>query len=333
MPVSETTNNPNESAVRGENTLSRILAWVVGALVPLALAACATPPQTARLLDAPPGALPRRAEVANVPFYPQEKYYCGPAALAMVVTWSGLPVTQDEMASQVYMPGREGTLQSDVLAAARRNGRLAVPVGSLDDLLAEIAAGHPVLVFQNLGLSWYPQWHYAVALGYDLDAGNLVLHSGLERRYVTPLPTFERTWERGGYWALVVLPPDALPATADEPTAVLRAATGLEQAGRFDEAAAAYTAIADRWPDSLGAWMGLGNVRYADDDLAGAEEAFRTATLRRPDAAAAWNNLAHVLGERGRRTEALEAAQRAVDLGGAGAETYRATLGEVSSRQ
>jgi tetratricopeptide (TPR) repeat protein len=307
--------------------------WVVraaSAFALLALAACATPPQTDRLL-ADPGGLPRTAEVADVPFYPQEAYYCGPAALAMTLTWSGLPVTQDEIAPQVYTPGREGTLQTDVLAAARRNGRLAVPVGAMRDLLAELAAGHPVLVFQNLGLDWYPQWHYAVAIGYDLNRGDLVLHSGTERRYVTPLSTFERTWARGGYWALVVLPPGELPATADEAT-VLRAATGLEQAGRPEDAAVAYAAIAERWPDGLGAWIGLGNAAYAAGDLERAEAAFRTAAERHPDAAAAWNNLAHVLGERGRRDEALAAAHRAVRLGGPDAATYRATLREIAGR-
>jgi hypothetical protein len=270
--------------------------------------------------------------VANVPFYPQEKYYCGPAALAMVVTWSGLPVTQDEMASQVYMPGREGTLQSDMVAGARRSGRLAVPVTRLADLTAELAAGHPVVVFQNLGLGWFPVWHYAVAIGYDLNSGDLLLHSGLDARRTMPLATFERTWARADNWALVVLPPDQLPASTDE-VAVLRAAAGLEQAGRTREAATAYAAIAERWPDSLEAWIGLGNVAYAAGDLEQAEHAFRTAAGRHPDAGAAWNNLAHVLGERGRRTEALEAAQRAVDLGGERAETYRETLDEVSRRQ
>jgi hypothetical protein len=292
-----------------------------------ALAGCATP-QTDHLLETPT-ALPARAEASGVPFFPQEKYYCGPAALAMVLSWSGLPVTQEQIAAQVYTPGREGTLQSDMVAAARRNGRLAVPISRLFDLTAELAAGHPVVVFQNLGLGWFPVWHYAVAVGYDLSSGDLILHSGLEARRVVPLGTFERTWARGDHWALVVLPPDRLPVSADE-VAVLRAATGLEQAGRTAEAAVAYAAIAERWPDSLEAWIGLGNAAYAAGDLEEAENAFRTATARHPDAGAAWNNLAHVLGEQGRRAEAVDAARRAVRLGGPNAATYRATLREVS---
>jgi hypothetical protein len=305
-------------------------ARAAGALLLLgALAACATP-ETRRLLqDA--GGLPPRAEVAGVPFFPQEEAYCGPAALATVLGWSGLPVTQDEVAAQVYTPAREGTLRTDIAAGARRHGRLAVPVTDLAELAAELAAGHPVLVFQNLGVGWFPVWHYAVAVGYDLEAGDIVLRSGLELRRVTSLPTFERTWARADHWALVVLPPDELPAAADELT-VLRAASDLERAGRVLAAATAYATIADRWPDSLAAWIGLGNTAYASQDLAAAEHAFRSATERHPDAAAAWNNLAHVLGERGLRAEAIAAAERAVRLGGGDVATYRATLREVGGQ-
>jgi hypothetical protein len=305
----------------------RRTACTAGALILWALAGCATP-QTDRLLETAT-ALPPRVEVSGVPFFPQEKYWCGPAALAMVLGWSGLPVTQEEIAAQVYTPGREGTLQSDMVAGARRNGRLAVPVTRLADLTAELAAGHPVVVLQNLGLEWFPVWHYAVAIGYDLGAGDLVLHSGLDARRVMPLATFERTWARADHWALLALPPQELPVSAAE-VAVLRAATGLEQAGRTQEAALAYATIAKRWPDSLEAWVGLGNAAYAAGDLEQAENAFRTATERHPDAGAAWNNLAHVLGEQGRRAEAIVAAERAVSLGGPSATTYRATLREVS---
>ncbi len=192
------------------------------------LSACSAP-QASRLLETP-GDLPPRVEMTEVPFFPQERYYCGPAALATVLVWSGLDVTQEDLVSQVYTPGRQGTLRSDVVAAARRNGRLAVPVDNLADLLAELDAGHPVLVFQNLALDWYPQWHYAVAVGYDLDTGDLILRSGTEQRRVTRLSTFEHTWWRGEYWALVVLPADILPATASE-LEVLQAVSGLEQIG------------------------------------------------------------------------------------------------------
>ena len=302
---------------------------IAGALLlaALAVAGCATPQTEALLAD--PGALPERSEVASAPFYPQERLFCGPAALAMALTWSGLPITQDEIAPQVYTPGREGTLVSDMLSAARRNGRVAVPVGDLPALLAELAGGHPVIVFQNLALDWYPQWHFALAVGYDLAEEVIILRSGLDERRLTPLDTFERTWERGDYWALVVLPPDELPVSADE-HAVLRAAAGLERARRYPAAATAYETIARRWPASYGASMGLGNARYALSDFAGAEAAYREVIARRSGDANAWNNLAYALAAQGRHADAVKAAELAV-LHGGDAPGYRETLEEIAA--
>lgn len=291
-----------------------------------ALAACATPqlPQPGHA-----GGVPARADVAGVPFHPQTEQHCGPAALATVLGWSGVPVAPGDVVGRVLTPGRDGSLAHDLVAAARRADRLAVPVQGFEPLLAELAADHPVVVLQNLGLGWYPQWHYAVAIGYDLEAGTLTLRSGDEAEQVMPLSTFARTWQRAEQWALVVLPPDTLPASADA-SMVLQAAAGLEQAGRNEAAVAAYAAALGRWPDSLAALIGLGNARYAAGQLAGAEAAFRTAVSFHPKEAAAWNNLAHVLAEKGDLSEALAAAKRAVDLGGSGATVYRATLQEIS---
>lgn len=295
----------------------------------LLVSGCATAQQT-RVILADPGALPKRAMVADVPFFPQEKYFCGPAATAMTLAWSGLPITQEEMAEQVYTPGREGTLQPDVIAAMRRNGRLTVPVDSLRELLGEIAAGRPVLVFQNLGLEIYPRWHFAVAIGYDLDDGELIMHTGPWDNRPVALRTFEHTWRRGGYWALVALKPGEMPVGAEE-AEVVRAAAGLERVNRPVDAAVAYEAILDRWPQSFPAWMGLGNTRYAMNDLAGAEQAWRGAIAADPpNAAPAWNNLAYVLQALGYRPQAVEAAKKAVELGDPDDPNYRATLDEIT---
>ncbi len=272
-------------------------------------------------------AIPRQVELTNVPFFPQQAHYCGPAALAMVLAWSGLSVTQDEIAEQTYSPGREGTLRSDVLGAARRNGRLAAQVTSMDAILREVAAGHPVLVFQNLALSWFPQWHFAVVIGYDLEAGEIILHSGENPRRVTKLATFARTWQRGDQWALVVLPPDQLPASVDLPE-ILQAAAGLERADQPAAAAHAYSNALARWPASLAAGMGLGNARYAMRDFDGAGAAFHAATLNHPDNPAPWNNLAYARARQGRQDAAIEAAQEAV-LRGRGDPAYSNTLREI----
>ena len=312
--------------VRVRAILLRLAAPVLAAA---ALAACAAPAglDVGRL----PPAVPERAEIAAVPFLPQDELQCGPAALATALSWSGVAATPGELVPAVFTPGRAGSLQQDMLSAARRHGRLAVPVADLSALLAEVAAGHPVLVLQNLGLAWAPQWHYAVAVGYDRAAGELVLRSGREARRRVSFATFERTWARADHWALTILPPDRLPATAGEAD-LLQAAAGLERNGPPGAAARAYRTVLERWPDSLGALIGLANAHYAAGESAAAETTLRRATARHPDSAAAWNNLAHVLAESGQRAAALAAASQAVGLGGPLAAIARATRAEILDR-
>jgi tetratricopeptide (TPR) repeat protein len=293
-----------------------------------ALAGCATP-QTDAVLRAPGRRAPA-AEVAGVPFFAQEESYCGPAALASVLAFHGEEVTPDALGAEVFVPGREGTLQSGIVAAARAHGRLAYPLHGLRELLAELEAGHPVLVLQNLGLAWFPVWHYAVAIGYDLGDATIRLHSGLEARRVRPLATFERTWARASRFALAVLPPHELPASAVE-RRWLREATGLERAGRLADAEVAYRTALARWPASGEAWLGLGNTLHARGALAEAADAYRAATELADDPGPAWNNLAQVLGEIGRREEALAAIRRAIALGGPHLSTYQQTLEELES--
>jgi tetratricopeptide (TPR) repeat protein len=231
----------------------------------------------------------------------------------MVLGWGGIAAEPERLRSEIFTEARSGSLQSDIVAAGRRHGRVVYPLGTLGEILTELAAGHPVLVFQNLGLGWYARWHYAVAIGYDLADRTIVLHTGRSARRAVRLELFERTWARAGHWAVAVLPPARLPGSAVE-TRYLMAVVGLERANRAPEAELAYAAALERWPSSLGARIGLGNSRYARGDLEGAESAFRSATLHHPDSPAAFHNLAEVLRELGRDEEAARAAARASAL-------------------
>ncbi|WP_233252535.1 PA2778 family cysteine peptidase [Maritimibacter sp. 55A14] len=263
--------------------------------IPVVLLGCAQ--AVDRRLEVPADQV-TRAAVPGVPLIKQADFHCGPASLAMVMQWSGLDVTQSEIAAQSFSPGAEGTYLADMLGSARRRGQLAVPVTGFQNLLDEIAAGHPVIVFQNLGLNFALKWHYAVAVGYDLEARRIILHSGELDRMVMPLRLFERTWRRGDYWALVVLPPGELPAAAGE-WDVLRAAEALERAGQLRAAQEAYAAGAARWPDHWLWQFGLGNTRYGRGDLQGARRAFLWARRLAPDVPEIRQNLAQVNRELG----------------------------------
>lgn len=280
----------------------------------LALGGCAAwlpPPQTRALTAGAPAGLPAAAELDRVPFFPQTPYHCGPAALATVLVDGGVTATPEALADTVFLPAREGSLQAEMLAGARRQGALAWRLpGTLEAVFATVAAGQPVVVLQNLGLAVAPRWHYAVLVGYDLAQRTVVLRSGITRREVMPLATFEHTWARGGHWAFVALPPGRLPPVVDL-DAALQAAIAFERVAAPAAAARAYETLLARWPDPLLAWLGLGNARLAANDAAGAVTAY-TEAARRHDSAVAWNNLAQALNRLGRRNEALEAARRAV---------------------
>lgn len=293
-----------------------------------ALASGCAAPQVAGLLDRPPPELPASAEISATPFFAQEDYQCGPASLAAVLNHAGRQATPASLAPQVYLPARQGSLQAELLAATRRHALVAyVLEPRLEALLREIAAGSPVLVLQNLALDWAPQWHYAVAIGYDLAARQIILRSGVTQRLAMSLDTFERTWVRGGAWAMVALPPGRLPATAAE-RPYLSSVAALERL-HPDAAERAYEAALGRWTGSALAALGLGNARYARRDLPGAVAAYRRATQLAPASADAWNNLAQALSDQGRHDEALDAARHAVALGGPRLAAYRDTLEHI----
>lgn len=282
---------------------ARLLAgvWLCSVL----LVACA---HLAPLTQDEVAGLPARLELADTPFFPQERYQCGPAALATLLNARGVAIVPDDLVSQVYLPAREGSLQPEIMAAARRQGLMAVPVEpTLNALLAEIAAGHPVLVLQNLGLGWFPRWHYAVAIGYDLQRQEFVLRSGTLSRRITPFGVFMNTWNRSGRWGIVALDPGSFPAQA-KPSTYLQAASALESVGKRQEARQAYRVATEKWPDNSAAWMGLGNIEYALGATAEAEAAFRHA-LDLPGSAPAWNNLAYALAARPCPRMALTAAR------------------------
>lgn len=254
----------------------------------LLLSGCAATPQ---LSDATQSQLPKQSYVTGVPFYSQRDYQCGPAALAMVLAASGQEVGVDTLIPQVFLPGREGSVQPEMLASVRRHQRISYPLtNGFDGLLTEVNAGHPVVVLQNLGLSFLPMWHYAVVIGYDQNREQLLLHSGEQSRQVIASNRFDATWARSDRWAMVALPAGQLPLSISAKAAADSIAAFESVAGAHD-ALPAWQSVVERWPDYALGWFAMGNALHADGKPQAAAEAFRQATQVDDTLAAAWLNL------------------------------------------
>jgi tetratricopeptide (TPR) repeat protein len=253
-------------------------------------------------------------ELDAVPFYPQQRYQCGPAALATVLGATGITVDPEALVAQVWIPERRGALGPELQAATRRHGRLA---WRLDPdpaaLFAEVAAGRPVLVLQNLGASWLPVWHFAVLVGVDPRERTIVLRSGTERRLTADVDEFLRSWADGGRWALVALRPGELPVRPER-ARYLRAVADLQRGGDALGASVAWTAWLDRWPGDAAARFGRATAREALDDLDGAVADYEDLLDRVPEDVRALNNLALVTSRQGCRRRALQLIERAEAL-------------------
>lgn len=310
--------------------LGRLTASLAPVATALVLAACSSP------LPAPPVA--DSVSVPGVPFFPQSRYQCGPAALATTLWHSGVDVDANTLAPAVYLPDREGSLQPELLAAVRRHGRVPYRIpGTPEALLAELNAGYPVLVLQNQGFAALPRWHYAVVVAYDAQRGRWLLRSGTESRRGESHALFMLGWSRAQRWAMVSAPPGELPATVTVDEA-LRALADAEGLLRPEVALAAWEATQARWPDN-------GDIRFATANAARragrdarAAALFRQLLEQRPQHLAARNNYADLLLIQGCHhraaavlAPALAQSSTAASLGPALRDTARAIAHAASN--
>ena len=304
------------------------------ALAVLCLGGCISLPQSEALRANRPAGLPPRIELTQVPFHLQDDFLCGPASLAMVFNAAGVSAaTVESVTPMVYLPGRQGSLQAEMLGATRRTGLVAYTLApQLEDVLREVAAGTPVVVLLNLALKLVPVWHYAVIVGYDLEKREVIVRSAKRARDEWSFWFLEYFWQESDYWSMLALAPGHVPATAREAD-FAAAVAALEQAGRGTEARESYRALLARWPDNLVGLIGLGNVEYTLKDMAAAERAFRRASEAHPQSGIAWNNLAHVLALLGRLADAEAAARTAVALEGPALPEARKTLESILARR
>lgn len=241
----------------------------------------------------------------EVPFVAQGDNLCGPATL--------------KMASEKYIPGTPletykkfafaekagGTFKSDMLSTTRRLGLVPYRVSNLKTMLSEIDQNRPVIVFQNLGLSWFPKWHYALLTGYDSQKNIVYLHSGFTAYDEMGFSLFVRTWKRGENWSYAILPSDIIPSYA-EWEEVLDNATTFDNLKNIDVSRNIYSSMTKRWPNRFEPYLGLANIEYALNKKKSAISYIKKAIEIEPNHPALLYNLAVLYQETGQKKLAFQ---------------------------
>jgi hypothetical protein len=289
----------------------RLRAGAAVTLVAFFAAGCASSPRLDAI--ATRAQLPAAVELTSTPFHPQTDQQCGPAAVATLLGAAGHDVSAAQLSHEVFLPGRDGSLQPELVGALRARGLLPYRLGpDLTELMAETAAGRPVLLLQKQGVGPWPAWHYAVAVGYDARRDVVLLRSGRHARLPLKAGVLDSTWARAERWAVVALEPGTLPTRPDL-IRYMEAAAGLEATGQAARARLAYEAAAKHWPNEPLPRLGLANLAAARGDWREAERGYASVLDVAPDMTAAINNRAEALSRLG----CTRAARRALEAGAA----------------
>ena len=145
--------------------------------------------------------------VLDVPFFSDDTDQCGPAALASVLTFWGVPTDPTQVRNDVYTARLRGSLPIDLIVSAQAHGLTADAYqGSLENVESELSAGRPLIAFLDLGFFVFKQGHYVVVTGYDTRREGLYVHSGTRRNLFVPYTEFLNKWDKAGRWTLRLLP-------------------------------------------------------------------------------------------------------------------------------
>lgn len=143
--------------------------------------------------------------IKNVPFYPQERYHCGPASLAGILNFWGVPVSPEEIAAEIYSRSAGGAFTLDMILYPEKRGLKGTRYeSSFEDVKKKIDAGYPLIVMVDEGFWIYQKNHFMVVLGYRENG--VVVNSGKYQNKFIPLSDFLKSWKRTRYWTLLITP-------------------------------------------------------------------------------------------------------------------------------
>lgn len=187
--------------------------------------------------------LPDRVEIKSVPFFRGNAYQSGPGTLASLLANRQVQVTPGLLEKPLQLPGGEDRLEQSLPNAARQYGFVVYPLGrELRDLLAQVAAGYPVMVRISEGSAWWKTPRYATLVGYDRFKQTVLVNVGMSPRSVMSFGDFSSAWREAGSWAVLVQAPRQIPAEVDSQR-WLQAARELASAGQEQAAGEAVKSL------------------------------------------------------------------------------------------
>jgi len=141
--------------------------------------------------------------INGVPFYAQEDYQCGPASIAGVLNYWGIPVKPEEIANEIYSSSARGSLNIDMLLYVNKKGLYSVQYsGSWKDVKENIERGNPLIVLVDYGFSLYQANHFMVVVGFSEEG--VIVNSGSKEHDFIEKEKFLKIWRKTKYWSLLI---------------------------------------------------------------------------------------------------------------------------------
>jgi len=142
-----------------------------------------------------------------VPIQEQRPERCGPAALAMVLSFHGASPSQVALADSAYDPRLRGALITDLAVWARRAG-FEARVARLgeDSLRTFLRQGEPPVLLYSRGFGPVTRQHYGVLVGWDEKQQVWTVHDGGKAPRRMSRRDLVARWGAAGSEALLVRP-------------------------------------------------------------------------------------------------------------------------------
>lgn len=151
-----------------------------------------------------PVATPPRLVLNVTPLY-QTELGCGPAAMAMVLNYHGTKVPLDAVTAALYNTSLKGTLITDMKDyAVSRYPSSHIEKSDICRVVDSISRRRPVILMIDPGKGLISSPHYVVAVGYDTERGELLIHDGYGKFVRKSFGEINDWWKKTGFLSLVV---------------------------------------------------------------------------------------------------------------------------------